>query len=455
MTDLFIQVLNMSITASYIIVAVVVIRWLLQRLRVPAVFSYILWLPVWIRLALPFSFHSPISLFTLFKPDAQTGLGAMEYIPDRIGNMQHPAVDLGSVGLSRWVSAALPEGTPYASLNPLQVYLALAGVIWLAGIVALLVYSVVSYRTILRRLRLATRVEDRMYETDQITTPFVCGFLRPRIYIPVGLGEQEQAFILAHEEVHLNRRDYWIKPLAFAILVLHWFNPLAWVAFLLMSKDMEKACDERVIDRLGVQNRSGYAHTLLSLSARRSGLPTGSPLCFGEGHIKGRIRNVLHYRRPRLAVSLIAIAVTAALILGLTANPVVEAAGGGLTLPSAAPAPAPADGPADGYTEAEPVASPMSAEEFEAALDTIMSSPLTSSNPGDYLRAHPAEHQAILAQGDAALDYFMGQIRANDRNGGLRGHILMLLSKELLGDRNTVHDDSLQPMQWYVELTGK
>lgn len=295
MTDLFIQVLNMSITASFIIVAVFLIRWFMQRLRMPTPFLHQLWWAVWLRFTLPFSFQSSHSI----------------------------------LNWCQW-SAGLPD----ARIHPLGGYLTVASYVWLTGIVLLLVYHTHSYFALVSRLRLATRVKGRVFETDQITTPFVCGFFRPRIYIPFGLEEREQAHILAHEQTHLRHWDHLTKPLFFAVVILHWFNPFAWAALLLMGKDMEKACDEKVINQLGSETRKGYAHTLLSLSSRRSGLPVGSALFFGEGHIKDRIRNVLRYQQPRTVKNIFAGAVTTLLLLALMGNPIVDTAGSSLAPPT-------------------------------------------------------------------------------------------------------------------------
>jgi bla regulator protein blaR1 len=203
----------------------------------------------------------------------------------------------------------------------MQVILWSGSMIWLTGVIALLMYSVISYMRILRRVRTATLVKDHIFETDQITTPFVCGFVKPRIYIPAGVSEQELSYILLHEQTHIRRRDYLIKPLMYLLVILHWFNPLMWLSYALMSKDMEMSCDEAVIKKLGSQIKGSYSGSLLGFSVRRSGLVTGSPLAFGESSVKARIKHILAYRQPtsrRVAVSTIAIMI---LIIGCIANP--------------------------------------------------------------------------------------------------------------------------------------
>lgn len=152
-------------------------------------------------------------------------------------------------------------------------------------------------------------------------TPFVFGFLKPRIYIPAGMSEQELSHILLHEQTHIDRRDYLVKPLMFLLVILHWFNPLMWLSFVLMSKDMEMSCDEVVIRKLGPQVKSSYSGSLLGFSARRSGLMTGSPLAFGESSVKARIKHILAYRKPTSRSMAACTLLIVILLIGCTANP--------------------------------------------------------------------------------------------------------------------------------------
>jgi hypothetical protein len=149
----------------------------------------------------------------------------------------------------------------------------------------------------------------------------VCGFLKPKIYIPTGLSEQELSYILLHEQTHITRRDYWIKPFAFILLIIHWFNPLMWLSYALMCKDMEMSCDERVVDKMGSRIKASYSTSLLSFSVSRSGVRTGSPLAFGESHVKARIKNILSYRQPSSWIVAGYMLVFAVFVLGCIANP--------------------------------------------------------------------------------------------------------------------------------------
>lgn len=319
MTTVFIAILNMSITASYVALAVIMIRLLLKK--APKVFSYALWLAVLIRLVLPSSFNSAFSFLNFLKPTTQTNSRTMEYIPFNIGLMQTPVVDLGSSGINQLVNSPLPPASPYASINPMQITMEIAGLIWGIGVVMLLIYCVISYLKVINNVRTATLVRAGIFETDRITTPFVCGFIKPKIYVPIGLSDDELSYILEHEQTHIQRLDYLIKPFSFLVLIVHWFNPLMWISFSLMSKDMEMSCDENVIRKMGSGVKSGYSKSLLTLSVTKRGLMSGSPLAFGESHVQSRIKNVLNYKKPGFSVVVATCIATVIVIMGFTANP--------------------------------------------------------------------------------------------------------------------------------------
>ncbi|WNS45714.1 M56 family metallopeptidase [Paenibacillus sp. MMS20-IR301] len=316
MTNAFVAVLNMSITASYVAIAVMLVRLLLRR--APKIFSYLLWTAVIFRLAVPVSFTSAFSLLQLVQPAGHAG-SSLGFIPQDIGMQLKPAADLGISSINRLVE--LPAAVPEASVNPVQVLLWAGSIIWLTGVVIILAYSAFSYIRILRRVRTATLVSDNIFETDLIMTPFVCGFVRPRIYIPAGLSGSERSYIILHEQTHIRRRDYLIKPFMFLLLILHWFNPLMWLSYALMSKDMEMSCDESVVNKLGMQIKGSYSASLLAFSMRSSGLPPGGPLAFVEGSVKTRITNILAYRPPSSRRTAGCLLLITALVAGCTANP--------------------------------------------------------------------------------------------------------------------------------------
>jgi len=316
--DLFIAVLNMSITASYVAIAVILVRLILKK--VPKIFSYALWAGVLFRLICPLSFASAFSFLGLLRMDQQNSMGLLKYVPSDIGLMQQPSIQSGMDSINGAVKATLPQA-PMASVNPMQIWIGVLSLIWLAGILVLLSYSIVSYLKIKRQLQTATRVKENIYESDRIGTAFVCGFFHPKIYVPVGVGGADFAYILEHERTHIRRKDYLIKPLAFLALTVHWFNPLMWLSFSLMSRDMEMSCDENVLRRMGGTVKGDYSSSLLSLSMRRKGLFTANPLAFGESDVKTRIKNVLNYKEPAFWVVVMAIITTASLLVIFTTNP--------------------------------------------------------------------------------------------------------------------------------------
>ncbi|MBP1989361.1 M56 family metallopeptidase [Paenibacillus eucommiae] len=319
MSMLFTTVLNMSITASYIALGVLLIRLLIRRL--PKIFSYVLWSAVLIRLVCPVSFTSDISFLNFIKPKVHGDTGIIEYLPYNIGLMQIPSIETGITSINQVVNNLLPAATPTASANPMQVYMSLISSVWILGIVVLLGYSVISYLKVIRKIRTATLVRDNIFETDRIDTPFVFGLIRPKIYVPVNLSANEWPYILAHEQTHIQRWDYLVKPFSFLVLIVHWFNPIMWLSFVLMSKDMEMSCDENVIKKMGMDSKGGYSNSLLSISVKRSGLHMGSPLAFGESHIKSRITNILSYRKPAVWAAALTIVATVSLLTAFTANP--------------------------------------------------------------------------------------------------------------------------------------
>lgn len=275
MSSVFITVLNMSLTASYAAVMVMLVRFLLKR--APKVFSYALWLVVLLRLIIPVSFTSPVSLLP----------GETNVIPQDIVVSSKPAIKTGLEVIDRPVNQVIQTSfTPAAdqgteqfesvkTVTPIGSVIEAAAVIWLLGIIMLLGYSFVSYFKLQQRLSLATLVSDNIYESDRIRTPFVLGFVKPRIYLPSGLADSEISHILQHEKYHIKRRDYLIKPLALLTVFLHWFNPIIWSSYFLMVKDMEMSCDEKVIKESGSSGadvRTSYSSTLLKLAVKQKGL---------------------------------------------------------------------------------------------------------------------------------------------------------------------------------------
>ncbi|NMA68893.1 MAG: hypothetical protein GX958_05695, partial [Desulfitobacterium sp.] len=316
MSQLFLTVLNMSLTASYVILFVILIRLLLKK--APKVISYALWAVVAFRLLIPFSFES---IFSLIPRNTNA-----TPIPHDIIYQQSPQINSGIAVVDSLVSQSLPAPTVGASANPLQIYVEIGGYIWVLGIIALLVYSLVSVLILKGQLKRAQLLEGNIYEAENLQTPFVLGLIRPKIYLPTGLNPTERSYILLHEQTHIQRKDHIIKVLAFLTLSIHWFNPLVWVAFRLMSTDMELSCDERVLQQMNDEDiKKPYANSLLSLATGKQ-IFNGNPLAFGEGSVRGRIKNVLNYKKPRVGIVVGSIIAVIFVGVGLLANPLSEEA---------------------------------------------------------------------------------------------------------------------------------
>ncbi len=307
MQDMFLSVLNMSLTASYVIAVIILVRLFLKK--APKAISYALWSAAGFRLVFPISFESVFSLIP-FKP---------EPIPHDVALQIIPHVDSGIAIIDNPINRVLPAATPAVSADPMQSVLALGIAVWLIGIAAMLIYSFISIALLRRRLHSAVLSGHNIYESENLWTPFVLGFIRPKIYIPSGIPQEEQSYIIRHEQTHIKRFDYLVKLAAFLILCIHWFNPLVWLAFVLMCADMEMSCDERVLKEMGSEIKKAYSVSLLSMATGRR-IVNGSPLAFGEGNIKGRIKNILKFKKLTAWSIVVSIALVAALCLGLSAN---------------------------------------------------------------------------------------------------------------------------------------
>ena len=325
---------KMSLTAAYAAAVVIVLRLMLKKCA-PKQVLCLLWLVVFARLLIPVSPESPLSIvpnalpgreYTAQQAPAGPGAGdpvipnAPNTVQDQPQNPHGNGTAVPAAG-GQVPSLSAPEGvTPAApapetpAASPWQAVI--AGV-WLTGAAALGIYAPVSCLRLRRRLFDAIRAKDGAWEHPAVDSPFILGVLRPRIYLPAGLAGRPRRFILCHERAHLRRFDHIVKPVCWLALTLHWFNPLAWAAFLLMSRDIESACDEAVVRQLGSRVKADYSDTLLALATGRR-LPAPCPLAFDEGDAKGRIQNVLNYRRPALwavVVSVIAAALAAVCLL--------------------------------------------------------------------------------------------------------------------------------------------
>ncbi|MDY4598187.1 MAG: M56 family metallopeptidase, partial [Candidatus Faecousia sp.] len=292
----FARILNMSLTGSIVIAVVLLTRLFLKR--APKIYSYALWAVVLFRLLCPLSITAGLSVLKPIPVTMRTtpGVSSVVYQPVQ-------------QALSRGGYVPVVQQQPASEREPEQVepevtVLQIAAYVWLTGASVMAIYSVVQYLTLRHRLVGATPYRDEVYLADHITTPFVLGVLRPRVYLPSETPEGERAFIIAHERHHIRRHDPLWKLLGYAALCLHWFNPLVWLAFALAGKDMEMSCDEAVIRLLGEDVRADYSQALLRLATHKR-IVSGMPLAFGEGDTKSRVRNMAKWKKPKIWVSVL------------------------------------------------------------------------------------------------------------------------------------------------------
>lgn len=314
MNTVFESVINMSLTGSVVIMVVILARLLLRGM--PKKYSYALWSVVAFRLCCPFGIKSVFSIFN-FNP-----IQSPSDIAKPNGTMNYIHAPITAEGFDQ--TAALPNTNITGGADAGTNIIVSSSVwlwIWLTGIVLMLGFAVIGYIRTKRQLSNATKYYDNIYQSDKVSSPFILGIIKPKIYIPYDIDDNFE-YVIAHEKYHIKRCDHIIKLLAFIILSVHWFNPLCWLAFSLMAKDMEMSCDEKV---LSANNdiKKEYSSALLSFASNRK-FPSPSPLCFGEGSIKGRIKNILKYKKPKMIISVISVALAVVVIAGCSLNPDVQ-----------------------------------------------------------------------------------------------------------------------------------
>ena len=311
--NLFKQVLDLSITASYVAIAVMIVRIFLRKS--PKICSFILWGVVLFRLVSPVSFISKFSIFNFFN----RGPGDFQNISSVEGASEVSQIISSSMNYNN-ANSISNSSVVAVDLNLLENIFNISTIIWIIGIQVLLVIGIVSYIKLLAKIKTATLIETNIYESDRIDTAFVCGFIRPKIYIPTSLNKKERQYIIEHEKIHIKRFDYITKLISYLLLTIHWFNPIMWVSFILMSKDMEMSCDEKVMKKLGDNIKVDYSNSLLSLATDKkvSFLP---PIAFGENSTKSRIKNVLNYKKPKFWAILLVFTLVVGMSIFLISNP--------------------------------------------------------------------------------------------------------------------------------------
>ena len=327
MTDIFRTVLNMSITGGIIALAVLLLRIPLKH--APRWITCALWMVVFLRLAVPVSFSSQISLLSgIGAPAPENGVvtyfsaESVSQVNDAIDGITNDSQTLTATeSLSQSMNSL--ASTPQASADPMQIWLAIGTIIWLIGMAGLLLYAAIQYLRLHNQVRDAVRTELDVFETDAVTAPFVMGILKPRIILPIGMKASERESVLLHERAHIYRLDHVVKPVAFLILTLHWFNPIVWLAFRLFCDDLEASCDERAIRALEREKIAIYGEALLRLGTRKMAF-SGGPLAFGEHCTKERIVNVLNYKKPAFWIVILAVLAAVITAIALLTNPIVR-----------------------------------------------------------------------------------------------------------------------------------
>ena len=311
MNELFLKIINMSISASWLVLAVLILRLVLKK--APKWVNVLLWGIVAVRLISPFSFESALSLI----PSSET-------IPLDIEMAAKPTIDSGVPVINSVVNPVLSSFAPpqhvLTSANPLQIWIPILNIIWLIGVGALLLYTAVSYWRLCRKVDTAVRYKDNIFQSEHVSSPFVLGIINPRIYLPFSMNEQDLEHVVAHEQAHIRRKDHWWKPLGFLLLTIHWFNPLMWLAYVLLCRDIELACDEKVIKELGNEQRADYTQALVACSANRR-MIAACPLAFGEVGVKERVKSVMNYKKPAFWIIILSIIACVIVAVCFLTNP--------------------------------------------------------------------------------------------------------------------------------------
>ena len=310
MSELFLKIINMSISASWLIFAVLILRLALKK--APKWVNVLLWGIVAIRLICPFSFESALSLI----PSAET-------FPKKI--ISGPSFDVQSGitpvdnRINDYLGDRYFEGVTVPANNG-NTIMTILTIVWTIGILLLVAYTVISYWRLHREIDTAVRYKDNIFQSENVSSPFVLGLIKPRIYLPFKLDGQDMEHVVAHEQAHIRRKDHWWKPLGFLLLTIHWFNPLMWLAYVLLCRDIELACDEKVIKGLSNEQRADYTQALVACSVNRR-MIAACPLAFGEVGVKERVKSVMNYKKPAFWVIIIAVIVCVGVAVCFLTNP--------------------------------------------------------------------------------------------------------------------------------------
>ena len=312
-SEVFLKIINMSISASWLVLAVLLLRLVLKK--APKWVSVLLWGFVAVRLICPFTIESVLSLI----PSAET------VSPDIMMDWT-PEISTGIGSVDTVINPIITQTfapNPATSANPLQILIPVAGIFWLAGIATMLLYTAVSCFLLRRRVATAVLFRNNIYQSENVDSPFVLGIIKPKIYLPFKMDGKNLEHVIAHEESHIRRKDHWWKPFGFVLLALHWFNPLMWLGYILLCRDIELACDEKVIKEMDNENRADYTQALVACSVNRRRI-AACPLAFGEVGVKERVKSVMNYKKPAFWIIIAAIVTCVAVAVCFLTNPKEE-----------------------------------------------------------------------------------------------------------------------------------
>ena len=426
MEVVFLNLLNRSITAGWLILTVLVLRVILKK--APKTIRCVLWALVGVRLICPFSFESVLSLI----PSAET-------IPQEILYVQEPAIESGVSTLNQVINPIISKSfapNEGDSVNPLQTVVYISSVIWLVGLLAMIIYAGVSFLRIHGKVAASMQLTDNIFICDYIDTPFIFGILRPGIYLPSVLVGEKAVYVIAHEKAHLKRHDHWWKPIGFVLLSVYWFNPVIWVAYILLCRDIELACDERVVRELGESDKKAYSDALLFCSVSRK-MIAACPLAFGEVGVKERVRSVLNYKKPTFWM--LAVAAGACIIVAVCflTNPKKEEQGENISVMSEEMVGETDDTDAaaediNAVEDSDTVQTESIDEEIAELLDTIAAPPEPyMSAPGDYIALYRDEYDKLTEYGEFTLHYCFTQFLMGEQTD-LRGHIMKSACEDIM-----------------------
>ena len=313
MNELFLKIVNMSISASWLVLVVLILRFVLKK--APKWVNILLWGIVAIRLICPFSFESALSLI----PSAET-------FPEKVISGPSFDVQTGITPVDNRINDYLGdryfEGVTVPANNGNNIMTILT-IVWTIGILLLVAYTVISYWRLRRKVDTAVRYKDNIFQSENVKSPFVLGIIKPRIYLPFNMNGQDLEHVVAHEQAHIHCKDHWWKPFGFLLLTIHWFNPLVWLAYVLLCRDIELACDEKVIKELGNEQRADYTQALVACSVNRR-MIAACPLAFGEVGVKDRVKSVMNYKKPAFWGVVLAVIVCVFVAVCFLTNPVTK-----------------------------------------------------------------------------------------------------------------------------------